>query len=95
MDPTTQTFAVRLYNDTNATITLKQCDSNCVAFHEQRQLGPGDSLMANTSDQNVDNYWLVSSNLGRRLGCLDLKYDHKAFGTVVKTSTAGPCPGQG
>ncbi|HVS04610.1 MAG TPA: hypothetical protein VHK65_00385 [Candidatus Dormibacteraeota bacterium] len=48
--------------------------------------------MANTSDENVDNYWLVVSNSGTRLGCLDLKYDHKAFGTVVKTSMAGACP---
>jgi hypothetical protein len=92
IDPTTRTFAVRLYNDSSVTITLKQCDSTCSTFHEELQLGPGGSTTANTSDENVNNYWLVLSNSGTRLGCLDLKYDHKVFGEVVKTSTAGPCP---
>ena len=92
IDPTTHTFAVRLQNDSSATITLKQCDLTCSTFHEELQLGPGGSTIANTSDENVDNYWLVLADSGAHLGCLDLKYNHKAFGTVVKTSTAGVCP---
>ena len=92
MDPTTQTFAVRLLNDSNDPITAKQCNPGCKSFHDQFRLAPGDSATVNTSDQNADNYWLIVAASGTRVGRLDLKYDHKVLGAVVYISAAGPCP---
>lgn len=76
IDPTEQSFAVTLQNDTASAATVKQCDSTCNSFHEHDQLLPGASVLVNTSSADVANWWLVAGPSGRTIGCLPLRYSH-------------------
>lgn len=92
IDPTEQTFAVTLRNDTASTVVVKQCDTKCDSFHERDRLRPGAGVRVNTSSDNVDNWWAVTDAEGRPLGCLPLRYDHKIDGLVVNVSDRTRCP---
>lgn len=92
LDPTEQTFAVRLQNDTTGTVVVKQCDARCDSFHEQDRLPPGGSVEVNTSSDDAANWWAVTDSTGRTLGCLPLRYEHKIDGLVVKVSHRTGCP---
>lgn len=91
-DPTEQAFSVTLRNDTSSVLMLRQCDVDCTSFHSVFQLAPGRTAAVNTSSWGADNWWMVSDENGRVLGCVDLLFDHKASGVVVDLSGYGPCP---
>jgi hypothetical protein len=90
-DPTADTFAVTLRNDTAAPVLLKQCDVKCNEFHEQHRLGPGGIARANTGIDSP-NWWLVQDNSGKVLGCLKLLYHQREVGAVVNVSAVTLCP---
>ena len=92
-DPTEQSFAVTLHNDTSRAVVLKQCDARCSSFHEQDRLSPGANVGVNTSGDNVANWWLVADeSSGRTLGCLDLRHSRKIERLVVNVSSRAACP---
>jgi hypothetical protein len=92
IDPTEQSFAVTLHNDTPSAVTVKQCDVKCDSFHELDHLLPGASVRVNTSSGNVANWWAITDSAGRTVGCLPLRYDHKIDGLVVNVSDHTACP---
>ena len=92
IDPTERTFAVSIQNDTSNRVVLKQCDTTCASYHQIVGLAPGKSFMANTSAGDVPNWWLVATDRGFRLGCIDLLYGEKATGVVVNVSHMVKCP---
>jgi len=93
IDPTEDTFAVTLKNDTEVPVSLKQCDVKCNEFHEQHRLTPGGTVGVNTSASDTANWWVVQDGSGQVLGCLDLQYNHKEVGLVVNVSATVACPG--
>ena len=95
LDPTEQSFAVRLQNDTAGTVVVKQCDATCNSFHEQDRLPPGGSVEVNTSSDDVANWWAVTDSTGRTVRCLPLRYKHAITGLVVKVSEHTGCPTAG
>jgi hypothetical protein len=95
IDPTEDTFAVVLHNDTAGTVVVKQCDASCDSFYDTDRLLPGDSVEVNTSSEGVANWWLVTAPDGSTLGCLPLRYDHKVTGSVVNVSGRTACPIEG
>jgi hypothetical protein len=92
IDPTESAFAVTLHNDTSSAVVVKQCDAKCNSFHERDRLAPGESVPVNTSSDNVANWWAVTDNSGKTLGCLPLRYSQKVENLVVNVSEAGRCP---
>lgn len=92
IDPTEQSFAVTLHNDTPSAVILKQCDAKCDSFHEQDDLLPGASVRVNTSGGNLANWWTIADPDGQTIGCLPLRYDHKIAGLVVNVSGYTTCP---
>jgi hypothetical protein len=95
LDPTEDTFAVVLHNDTAGTVVVKQCDSSCDSFHDKDRLLPGGSVRVNTSSDGIANWWVVTAQNGSTLGCLPLRYDHKVTGSVVNVSERTACPAEG
>jgi hypothetical protein len=92
-DPTEDTFAVTLLNDTQEMLVADQCGNGCdAAPTEKDKLNPGDSVAVNTSSSHVDNWWRITSRRGRALGCLNLLYDHKEAHAVVRLSDLTACP---
>jgi hypothetical protein len=92
LDPTEDVFAVTLKNDTGSAVLLKQCDVKCDSFHEQDRLAPDGSVRVNTSSEDAPNWWVVEDGSGRSLGCLNLRYSHKATGVIVNVSATVGCP---
>jgi hypothetical protein len=92
IDPTEQSLAVTLHNDSASAVVLKQCDAKCDSFHEQDRLLPGASVRVNASSDNVANWWLVTDSDGRAVGCLPLRYGHEIAGLVVNISERTACP---
>jgi hypothetical protein len=90
-DPTEDTFAVTLRNDTAAPVLLKQCDVKCYEFGEQDRLAPGGTVRVNTTAAGSANWWVVEDGGGRLLGC-NLQYNHKQVGVVVNVSGTVACP---
>ena len=91
-DPTEQSFTVTLRNDVGQAVVVQQCDARCNEIHEVDVLPVGHTVDVNTSDRNVDNWWMVKTRSGALLGCVDLLYDHKQDGVVVPLSRRKPCP---
>lgn len=92
IDPTEDTFAVSLRNDTETPVLLKQCDVKCNEFHEQHFLTAGATVGVNTTSADTPNWWVVQDASGQVLGCLNLQYNHKVVGAVVNVSATEPCP---
>lgn len=92
IDPTEQSFEVRIRNDTSKTIVLKQCDNDCRSFHERVRLTPGAVAKENASDEaDVTNWFLVTDESEHPLGCLGLRFDRKIEGLVIPISHMGRC----
>jgi hypothetical protein len=92
LDPTEDTFAVSLRNDSGLAVVVKQCDVKCDSYHEQDHLNPGGQVEVNTSSSNVANWWVVTTTSGSSIGCVNLQYDHKQTGVVVNLSKTQACP---
>ena len=91
-DPTESTFSVQLKNDTESTVVVRQCDVRCNEFHDIFRLEPNQSVRVNTTENHVDNWWVIEDRGGHRLGCLDLLFDHKQQGVVINISQRVNCP---
>lgn len=91
-DPSESTFSVQLRNDTGSGVVLRQCDVRCNEFHEIDRLEPNQSVPVNTTENHVDNWWVIEDTSGHRLGCLDLLFDHKQVGVVINISQHVNCP---
>jgi len=92
LDPTEATFSVALHNDTGQVVVVKQCDVKCDSYHGQDHLNPDGQISVNTSSANSANWWVVADSSGRKLGCVNLQYDHKQSGVVVNLSQTVGCP---
>ena len=92
IDPTESTFAVTLHNDTPSAVVVKQCNAKCSSFRERDALAAGESVRVNASSDDVANWWLVSDNGDRTLGCLSLRHERKIDGLVVNVSERTACP---
>ncbi len=91
-DPTEDTFAVKLLNDTDSAVTVRQCDVRRNAYHEVHALDVGQSVTVNTSASHVDNWWVIEGGSGQRLGCLNLLFDQKRDNVIVGASQRIACP---
>jgi hypothetical protein len=86
-------FAVKLLNDTPGTLVANQCGNGCGSSPtETDKLNPRQSVLVNTTSSHVDNWWRITSQTGRVVGCLDLLYDHKEPHVVVRLTHLTACP---
>ena len=93
LDPTERSFAVQVRNDTSAVVLLRQCGDNCRSFHEETTLAPGFETAENASDESdVTQWFLITDQAGRQLGCLGLRFNAREEGVVAPISRMVRCP---
>jgi hypothetical protein len=92
-DPTEDSFAVTLMNDTNQRLVANQCGHGCESNPTERDtLKPAQATAVNTSSSRVDNWWQITTERGRVVGCVNLLYDHKEPHAVRRLSRLTRCP---
>lgn len=95
IDPTSQAFPITFRNDTPHDIHLKLCaNATCTGFDYSDKIRAGHSGDENVSDEDVPTRWLVQDDAtGKTVGCLFLRFHHKASGVVIRLTGAVACPG--
>ena len=91
IDPTEQSMAVRILNDTNQSVVVDQmscppgdCEHDIVAANG--------SVEVNTSDSGAENLYRVKDESGDTLGCFPLLYFRRPSGEpTVRVSLASQC----
>jgi hypothetical protein len=90
-------FAIKLVDDTSRPVVVGPCkDRRCASGerHFTDVIKPGSSHGENVvSDRGFANAFLVTSEDGRRIGCLLLSFGgHKRPGFVARVSRVQRCP---
>ena len=91
-DPGEHVFPVVLLNDTTTPMLLGQCDSTCGQTRALLSLGPGAAVREGAYAGSVHQYWVIKTEAGEVLGCVDLSFPTKEPGKSVLLSKRTPCP---
>jgi hypothetical protein len=92
-DPTEDTFAVTLLNNTQHVLVANQCGYGCGSKPtETDKLNPRESVAVNTSSSHSDNWWQITTLTGAVAGCVNLLYDQKEAHALRRLSVLTGCP---
>jgi hypothetical protein len=93
INPTSQQFYLHVRNDTPREVLISYCfDRRCQHLRDTWPLKPGENALLGASDrQEAVNRYLVRTAARVRLGCLPLRFDHRAEDAVVRVSRAVDC----
>lgn len=91
IDPTEQSMAVRILNDTNRSVVVEQM-SCPPADCERDVVAPSGSVEVNTSDSGAENLYRIQDQRGNTLGCFPLLYFRRPSAEpTLPVSSANQC----
>ncbi len=82
---------VPVLNDTPSTVKFLQCLATCAETHERRTIPPGGTTTVVGSNDNVKFSYLVEDSAGKRLGCVQMQFNHVATAPQVHISSMTSC----
>ncbi len=92
MDPTDPSHFtdVLIRNDRPSPVVIVRCDTSCDTLHDRTPVAAGHSTIVNVSNEGITGY-AVEQPLGRRLGCLYMRFDGVRARPTVNVSAMQRC----
>jgi hypothetical protein len=86
-------FIVTITNNTSNVVRLKECGITCQDIEDDFTIPASGTHSVNASPFNLDEFFEVFTQDGRKVGCLNLRYKKPEYGARVSVSSATECPG--